>query len=297
MWFPLTLLTAFLWALINVINSGITKRYTKDPSVILWVQVCFSMIFLTMIGFLTHPDPRMSLVFLPVGVITYLADLLFFWICSRLDISVMNAAWCLQSVILSAAGIFLFHELWTPVTFLGAVLVILGVLLLSLRASTHSFGKTALFIIPLALLYIPNALARKVALTAGMPILPIFFWLLLCRDGLAFTVPWFLPSERRKIMRTLPTLPLSFFVTCAIPITLFFTVEYVTLRALAIGPLSIVSVVGNVQPFFVLGLAWLLHRHGHHLAPNEIVTKESIRIKALSFFIAFIGLALLALSQ
>lgn len=297
MWFFLTILSAFLWAMINVVNSGIIRKYSKEPSVVLWVQVCFSMIFLVGIWILFRPEPRMLWLLVPVGMMTYFADLFFFWVCSRMDVSLTNAAWCMQSVVLGIIGITVFGERWTIVAYLGAILVLAAVLLLSLRVRTHAGGTIVTYLIPLALLYVPYAFARKAALETGVPLLSTFFWMILSRDGLAFIFPWLVPSERRKLASALPTFPLAFFVTSPLPVTLFFAVEYVSLLALRTGSLSVFSIVSNIQPFFVLALAWLLHRIDHHLAPHEIVTPASLRIKALSFFIAFLGLALLALSQ
>jgi hypothetical protein len=58
-----------------------------------------------------------------------------------------------------------------------------------------------------------------------------------------------------------------------------------------------VGIVGNIQPFFVLFLAWICTLFIPSLAPKELLTSQSLVAKISSFTIVFAGLALLAIYQ
>jgi len=62
------------------------------------------------------------------------------------------------------------------------------------------------------------------------------------------------------------------------------------------GPVSLIMVVGNIQPFFVIFFAWMLTKLVPSKAPKELLTRQSVQIKLISFIIVFFGLALLALT-
>ena len=88
----------------------------------------------------------------------------------------------------------------------------------------------------------------------------------------------------------------SFFLISALMIACFYIAEFASIQANLSGPLSLISVIGNVQPFFVLLLSGFLVRFCPGLAPKELFTVRSTSIKIISFSIVFLGLALLALS-
>jgi hypothetical protein len=69
--------------------------------------------------------------------------------------------------------------------------------------------------------------------------------------------------------------------------------EYAGAFAYASGPLSLVVVVSNVQPFLVLAIAGFVVRFFPSKAAKELLTRQSVQLKLLCFFLAFIGLALL----
>lgn len=76
----------------------------------------------------------------------------------------------------------------------------------------------------------------------------------------------------------------------------FYVAEFALTFAYQSGPVSLISVVGNVQPFFVIFLAWVLARFLPSLAAKEVFSKRSMTVKVGSFSIVFIGLALLGVS-
>lgn len=297
MWIVLTLLGAFLWAVINVGNSVLVAQYHKSPFFLLWVQTAFSMVFLACIALTTDVwTPWMPWI-VGCSLVAYGGDLLFFWILDRLDVSVTNAAWAILAIFMSIVGFTFFHETWTLQQFFGASLVILGVFILSFFYHHESLLKTVGLLALLAILYVPAYGLRKAALLAGEPVLPIVFWLIFGRDILAFIAPLVIKKQRMMLIRTLPRSPVSFYGLSALVISCFYAAEFTLSHAYATGPVSLISVIGNAQPFFVMMIAAPIVRYVPSMAPKELMTKRSTKIKTASFLVVFIGLALLTASQ
>lgn len=296
MWFLLTILSAFAWAVINVGNSVLVARFHKSPSLLLWVQTFVSMIFLTIIACVYDVRTEWAYAIVPLAAIAYFGDLLFFWILDHLDISVVNAAWAMLAVFMSAVGFIFFHESWNQAQVIGASLVLLGVVMLSFFSRQITFTKTLFLLALLALTYVPAYTMRKAALEAGVPVIPVVFWVLFGRDFLAFAVPLFVPTQRRHIMKILPTCGPMFFVLTAFIICCFYVAEVALAIAYRDGPVSLISVVGNIQPFFVIGLAAVIAFVWPQYAAKEVFSRRSLIVKLGSFSIVFIGLALLGSS-
>lgn len=296
-WFWLTVSAALLWSVINVGNSTLVERFRQTPSFQLWVQTAFSMVALAAVAlFYDISTPWAPILFI-FSVLAYLGDLFFFRVLKVLDVSVVNAAWAILAIFLSIAGFLFFEEVWTPLQFAGASLVIAGVLLLSFFHVHVSLPKTLGMLTLLAILYVPGYTARKAALLAGEPLLPVVFWIILGRDLFAFLVPLGFPSQRRDVLRSVRACPPVFFALSFLVIASFYLAEYLVAWAYASGPLSLIAVTGNVQPFFVIFLAGVLARFAPSLAPKELFSIRSTGIKLLSFLIVFLGLALLGTSQ
>lgn len=296
MWFPLTILSAFAWGAINVGNSTLVAKFQKSPSLLLWSQTFVSMLFLGVIAFFYDIQTPWAYAIFPMAALAYFGDLLFFWILDRLDVSVVNAAWAILAVYMSIVGFVFFGEVWTLQQFAGAALVLVGVFTLSFFSRQISFTRTILLLSFLAITYVPAYGMRKAALYAGVPVMPVLFWTVLGRDSIAFVAPLLIPSQRRNIIKTLPTCGPMFFVLIGAVISCFYVAEFALTFAYQSGPVSLISVVGNVQPFFVIFLAWVVARFLPSFAAKEVFTQRSMTVKIGSFSIVFIGLALLGVS-
>jgi uncharacterized membrane protein len=215
----------------------------------------------------------------------------------RIDVSVVNAAWSILTVFLSILGFLYFKEQWSMEQGIGAVLVLAGMFLLSFFHAHVSLLRTFSMLTVLALAYVPAAFARKYTLAMGEGILPVFFWLVFGRDILGFFIPLVVSPLRRTLRRELSGQSFAFFLLCALAISLFYVSEYTLSLAYRSGPVSLISVVANIQPFMVLFIAWIVWKILPSFAPKELFGMRSLAQKLTSFTIVFIGLVLLGLSQ
>ncbi len=296
MWLYLQLGAATFWASSNVLNSMIVRKYAQDPVVLIWCQTCFSIVIFLSVAVLFPLSSRWVWPLFTAGMLGYVGDLVFFRILNIVDVSVSNIAWVFLSVILSVLGFAFFHEVWSLPQTVGVIAVLLGTILLSLWGKHIPSAHALLLLLLLATLYMPFYFMQKMALLNGDATIAVFFWSMLGRDLTSFITPLLIPSLRHRLFDGIPpVLPFHLFNACVI--LLFFSATYLTTLAFRLGPVSLVSIVGNVQLFLVLALAVLVGIFLPGIAPREGLTIRSFSTKTISFLIAFLGLALLAVHQ
>ncbi len=285
------------WAAISVLDSALVRWYDKHPLALMWPQACFSMSVLTLVAFTVQVRTPWALALACTGMVAYGGDILFFYILNRVDASVSNIAWAILAVLLCLAGFLFFHEIWSWSQAAGAVLVLGGTVFLSVWHRQESMGKSLLMLGALALFYVPFYIVKKAALIDGQSVASVFFWLLIGRESLSFIVPLIVPRFRRRVFALAGRVDWKFFALSGLVIALFFSAEYLGTLAYLYGPISLVAVVANIQPFIVILLAWIGSIIAVQAMPKEILSAQSVGIKLVSFSIVFCGLALLALSQ
>lgn len=298
MWVLFVLLSTFGWALVNVLDSVLVHNYEKRPMTLMWCQSMWSLPILAVLAFFLplHASWPWLPVLLLMGIVGYLADLQFFHVLEKIDVSVTNVAWSLLSLILAIAGFILFQESWGPMQAAGAVLILAGVFFVSLYHQHINLRHTLWLLFTLATLYAPVYIIKKAAINENIAPATVFFWMLVCREGAAFLAPWFFPSARRAGWKAIRN-DGSFSRINAVVIVAFLLAEYFGALAYQAGELSLVAIVSDIQPFVVMGIAWLIGLAWPHRLPKELLTKQSVRLKILCFTVVTVGLALLALGQ
>lgn len=295
MWLVFTLISTSSWALVNVLDSLLVRRhYEKHPMVLMWSQALFSVLALLLLSFFIPLKTTWLTSLVLVGAFSFTADLFFLYVLNRLDVSVVNGAWAFESIYLSVFGFLWFHEVWNTQQMVGAFLIISAVCVLAFWHQHISWSHTFSMLALLGFLYSLNNIVQKAALENGQGIVPIFFWTLLGREVCSLIIPCTIPSIRKQIIDLKSKVDYLFFFINGLIIFFFFLAMFCWVRAYSVGDLSIVAVAGNVQPFFVIILAWIFHYLVPTYAPKEKITRQSITIKVISFAIVFFGLALLA---
>ncbi len=296
MWLLFVLLSTFAWALVNVLNSVFVHNYVKSPIALTWIQSCISLPLLLLISFWIDVRSSWILVLILFGITAYAADLWFFYVLNHVDVSVLNASWSILSLFLSIVGFFFFHESWSFQQSAGSLMIIGGTLLLSLYHQHINLRFTLYLFSTLALLYLPYYIVKKVAIDAGESAAAVFFWMLIGREILSISLPLVLPLKLKSHIRNIGS-DYFFFAICFLTVSLYFLAEYFGALAYLSGPLSLVSVIANVQPFMVMCVAWVWIAFCPSKAPRELLTQQSISIKIVSFCLVFLGLTLLTVSH
>ncbi len=113
MWFVFALSASVLWAFVNIIDSMLVKRYEKHPAILSWFSSFTRLILIAGLFFFIDVRTTRVVPLLLLSIPFYLGSLLYFYLADRLDISVMNAAWAIESIFLAIVGFFIFGERWS----------------------------------------------------------------------------------------------------------------------------------------------------------------------------------------
>lgn len=297
MWILWTLLAVFSWALLSVIDSLLVRHFEQRILVISWAQSMMSVPMILCLGFFFPIQNDWALFLFVMGSVSYIGDMIFWRILKIADVSSTNFVGVFITIIMTLTGILFFHESLLPLQIVGAVIVLIGVAYLSI-ADRLSLSREALLLMVLAaLVFSPFYIVQKWMLDHGQLFFSTFFWMILGREMSAISLTSFLPTSRRQSLESVSRQPFIFFVCNFVSISLFLFAMYSMSRAYNVGQASFVSILGNIQPFIAIALAWILSILVPRHAPREILTAISLRAKIISFSLVFLGLALLAFSQ
>lgn len=296
MWLAYVLGSAICWSGINVLGSVLLHRYEQRISVLGWHLSAVSAVLLFGIAlFFSLPREHLSLL-LMAGVTSYGADYYYYVVLKRVEVSLSNLAWAMLSILLAILGIVVFGEQFSQFQLIGIACVLTAVMLL-VRQPRLLTGQAVGWLMLLALSYLPFYAVQKYTLAQGAAWLGVFFWPMLARESCFLIVPLLRSSSRRDILTSFRSRPAPYFIGVVLTITLFFLASLGSVLAYQTGPLYLVSITGNIQPFLVLFLAALVSRMAPNLAPYEQTTWADLRAKALAFVIVFSGLAFMAVNQ
>jgi drug/metabolite transporter (DMT)-like permease len=229
-----------------------------------------------------------------VGVFSYGSVLAYYYALDRIDVSVVNAAWSLQSVYVAVLAFLILGEQWTELQAGGVGLILLGVFALFFWHKHVSILHTFLLLSLVAIPYIPSFFVQKAAMSTGATLASTIFFSRIGRDAFAVLLPFAHPRLRRSLAPLFARASASFLLLNASSAVLSLIAIAFSVTAFTAGPLSLVSIIGNAQPFFTILIASLLLAFSPTYAPRELLTAQSVSVKLTSFGIVFLGLALLA---
>lgn len=292
------LASALFWALLNVLDSMLVRKFEIHPVVLMWSQTIISVCVLLFFPFFFSLDTPWLGWLLLGGLVAYAGDVMFFVVLRCLDVSVSNAAWAILALLLSVFAFLFLGERWSALQSLGALCVLGGVTMLSFWHQHVSFPRTLSLLVLQAILFVPYYVVQKLALDDGQSFVAVLFWPLVARESLSTVMPLLLPAFPPRI-RSLLRRPdaLALFTLNTLVILCFFVGTFLVIKAYEAGPLSLVVITADIQPFLVIAVAAFFVRFFPRIAPRELLTTRSIAVKLLSFSSVFLGLALLALSQ
>ena len=295
MWIPLILISCVFYAWTNILDSLLVKHYENHPMVLLWTQSIFSLVTLVALAIFMDFSTSWAMFFVIAGFLGYVGDYFFFRALECTDVSVVNLAWAILTVFIAVGSFIFFGEFWNMYQWIGAVLVLGGMIFLSV-IHQHITVRAISLLVLIALFYTPFYIGQKAAFIQGAQVFPVLFWMFLGRESCCFLVPLAVPSIRSRILSLPQRVDALYFLLAALVIALFFSAIYLGALAYDAGLASLVAVVSNVQMFMVMFFAWLLWRVLPQYASREILSRQLVQIKLLSFAIVFVGLAFLALA-
>ncbi len=298
-WFFAAFLSVICWGIIGIIDSYLLRKFSKNIFVLSWNQAIWSVFFLSLIAAFVGLD-LLKTSWLPWlllgGFFAYIGDLSYWSFLRRVEASVVNTAWVFHSLLISLLGWMVFGEAFYASHIFGIVLVIVGVLLLLLWGKCqHLTVKSLGFAWCVAIAYVPFYLVQKISMDAGTSVLIATFWTLFGRECLGLVFPLLVPKLRSDVLNFPFVKNRAFLFANSGVIALFFLAVSLNTFAIAHGPMTLVPVVWNLQPFVTLMLGWCVMRTLPKFVFTEDFSTTSMLIKVVSYSLTFLGLASIAL--
>ena len=104
MWLVYTIVGTLAWSAKNVIDSLLVRKYGASPIVMAWCMGSVKLLMLIVLFFYIDTDTTWKLPLFLLGIPFYVGSLTYFYIAKRIDASVMNSAWAIQSIFLALIG-------------------------------------------------------------------------------------------------------------------------------------------------------------------------------------------------
>jgi len=293
-WFIFALIAPIFWALSNIMDKFlITKIFDKFYFFLVWIGI-FAMPICTVIFVLLKPTfvfPY-SVIALSIGLLWGLYYLIYAKTLLNEEVSRTISLVFIHPIIVTIlAGIFL-KEIFSTSKYIGIVLLVTSGILLSYRKKgrrINLIGSLKLISI-LILMWSCLQVAEKITVEQ-IGYWSLYFWATL---GVFLAATPFLLSKKTKIsfiksIKKIGRKGLPFLVTGEIFATLGSISFYV---AISLGPVSLISAIGSLQPFFVFIYIIFLSIFIPKFLKEEI-NKYNILMKSIAIALVLVGTWLL----
>lgn len=292
-WILFSILAAFIWAIVNIIDKYILSKLVDRPIIPVIIMGFIGLVAgLLVFIFLGFQQLSISNIFLALisGFLYVLMTFFYFRAVKIEEISKLIPLFYLTPVfILFIAGLFL-GEIFTPIKYFGIILLIVGAILISTnKPFSLSFNKAFWFMILSSLSLAINQVITKYLLGFAD------FWTIFAyiRIG-AFValVPAIVANvDNFKILYQEKKLRPFVFMSLSESLNLLGVLS-ITI-ATATGFVTLVNALSSVQPFFVLLFTVLISILYPQILKEEI-KKSIILLKSLAIAIMFIGVLLIS---
>ena len=286
-WILFSILAAVCWSVVNVVDKYILTKWVKEPIVPVmilgFVGLMSSFIIFFINGFVQLSYYHILLAIIG-GVFYMFMNILYFKAVKIEEISrVIPLFYLTPLFVLVLATIFL-KEIFTPIKYMGIILLVIGAILISMKKFQISFGKAFWFMIIASFsLSIYSVLIKYLLNFAD-------FWTIFAylRIGVFIALIPFLYSNFRHLISTVREngIKVVFIIGFNESLNLFAVLLFTL--ASSIGFVTLVNAIASVQPFFVLLFAVIFSIFYPQTLKEEI-NKSTMFIKLTEIVLIFIG--------
>lgn len=291
-WVYFTLLAVFFWSLSNIIDKHIVSRYIKNPTIFIIFLSVLSLIAAFIVSiFQDITIPSFDILFLSLisGIAYFIGVFLYVKSLRIEEISRVVPLFSITSIfVLILATIFL-NEIFTLEKYLGIFLIIAGVILISLRKKVKFSLSKALLLMIIASLFIAIHYTLQKFVLNNLTYWNAFFWI---RIGSFLAAPLLLYFYYKPLVKTIKKNPIGG-VYLSISEGLNIIGIYSIVIAFSIGYASLVSILSEIQPLFVLFIATILSAFNPKIIKEEL-KGSVILLKFIAIVMIIFGAALIA---
>lgn len=294
MWIFASLLAPFFHSAANILDSHLANNLFRRKSTLIFYSSLFNVIFLPLLFFfgMPHmPSGHSFMIYAAIAVINVAYLYPYYKALEASDTSIVTALFSVGNIFVPILAYFIVGEVLAPLQYVGvgvvtALAVIIGIEKGERFRVTASFWWMlgCSFILSLeAVLYKYSFIAEDwvtsffwPALFSFILVLPLLFFIWARRD---------IAESRKRFVKSLPVFSLEEFVT--------FLGSSAGTYAASVGPVTVVSIIGELQALFVLLWAKVFGRYAPFAMKETIDGKATTR--KIILFILMVGAIALVL--
>ncbi|MFH0837092.1 MAG: EamA family transporter [Candidatus Aenigmatarchaeota archaeon] len=234
---------------------------------------------------------ELLIICLSIGVLWTGVGVFYFKSLQAEEVSRVVPLFSLAPIFVLIVATFLFGEVFNLLTYVGIISLIIGSVLISLRKEGKINISKAFWIMILAAIgWAIIMLMIKYVVLYG-DVLSIFFWIMI---GMALTSPFLLYFKYNDIKNAVKKHSLVAGYV-ALSKSLDISAKFLTVAAIAVGTVSLASVLSETQPLFVFLIALIFSIWRPQLLKEEL-SHGVMLLKIIAIILIFIGAVLIILS-
>ncbi|HVA83078.1 MAG TPA: DMT family transporter [Candidatus Aquilonibacter sp.] len=256
LWPIVAVLCAAVFAVTNILDKYTITKLVKDPSLNVLAQFLIVLFAVSIV--LIHGLQSLSTINIMLGLIAGILDsaaIFIYFNAAKLDeISRVLPMWYLDTIFIAILALFFLNEVFSISTYMGIVLMLIGVTLISIKKLERPKFSRAMALMLLASIFTAIAAVITKYLLGYADYLSVLTYVLF---GYAlFLLPLFyLNFEKVKLLIEKNRRGLVMLIFKE-GITTFATLLYIF--AASVGPVTLVNALTSTQPLFVLVFATLI---------------------------------------
>lgn len=291
-WIVFAIAAQALFAVSNFIDKFLIDKRIKDPFLVTILAGLASLLLGLLIflfrGFSLIETKQLILILIS-GILLELYLIPYFKALRMDDASRIVPLFQFVPVFVLILSFIILGEALTGKQFLGSVFIIIGGFVLAtkkIEGGIFRLRKSLWFMVIASLLYAITGVLFKWVVVAED------FWLTLAYEsigmGIGAIILLLWPPYRTGFGREMKKLKLSTWGLLFVNETVYVLALLTLFYAILLGSVALVSVIGGVQPFFVLVYGLILSIWFPSIIKEDI-QKNTILIKALAILLIFIG--------
>ena len=255
-WVILTLLAVMIWAIGNIVEKFILTKYFKDPVIPTFFSCFFGLIAaLVTYLFAEVAFPALEVAFVPffAGAIFMVLVYSYFKALYMEEVSRVIPLFALVPLFVSIFAAIFLNEIFSVIKYIGVAFLIAGAFVISYeKKGAFKLSKPFWTMIIADIFFAASIILVKYSLNdLSLTGETAFFWFAL---GNFLPVPIFFWMAKDSLLKVIKKTPKVLFYVCfSEPIAI--TGRFVLFTAATLGPITLISALGQTQMFFVLVFA------------------------------------------
>jgi transporter family protein len=289
LWIFFTLVAAFLWAIVNILDKFIITNKVKDPilaTIFSGIATFFLFILVSLIVGNIFLSIKVIIIAALAGVSYNIAVWLYYIVLSKEEVSKYVPIIATAPIFVTIFAFCFLGERLSFLQYLGIIIIVLGAILIGVKKNSYklTLGTSFLVAISAAIFFALRNIFIKFA-TPEANIWSILFWVGIGGISSIFLFLLFQPASLKRIK----TKDIFLFVLIGVITAIAF---FIFTKALSIGSVSLVSGLVNVELLFVFFMATFLSIFYSKII-KEKISKKIIAQKLFAIIIIIVGAILI----